>query len=108
MKQKDQKRNSSPSVTRVVLLLAIIVVVSSLVTFLLLHFFNERPDEVKFIEYDYSVKERVGLVLDNDALHFGGGPPGARLQRSINLSTSKAARVHVSTDVESSLELFPD
>jgi hypothetical protein len=41
------------------------------------------------------VKDHVGLNFDPDAIHFGGGPPGAILDRTFNLTTTEPLYVSI-------------
>lgn len=42
--------------------------------------------EVRFVDMDFEVKDGVAFNLDNDSLHFGGGPPGGGARRNIDIS----------------------
>lgn len=103
-KKKNIPKDNAPQVTsinRIVVLLVLVVLVSSLTTIIVLkNFSKDVPHEIKRLPYDFKVTENVSFVLDTDALHFGGGPNGARLQRGLNITTSQDARVHISWDGE--------
>ncbi len=72
-----------------------VAIISTIVAYVL--FSPSSPEHVS-IEYTFSVQSEIGFVLDSDALHFGGGPPGARLQRGLNISSTRDARVVLSWD----------
>lgn len=78
-------------------LLALIVVLA-LVPVGVAIFSDAPPIAIKELSYDFEVKDSVGFVLENDALHFGGGPPGATMQRNITLSAPYDAEVEVRYD----------
>ena len=54
---------------------------------------EEPPREVREINYTFSIKEGLGFNLDEDKLHFGGGPTHAILQRELIIASEFDARV---------------
>ncbi len=87
------------SVTSVVAFIILVVLLSSLITLLLFKFFHQpEPSSVEKLPYDFTVVNDVSFVLDTDALHFGGGPQGARLERGMNISVSQDSLVKISWD----------
>jgi len=80
----------------IVLLIIVVVVASSAVTLLLFKNASPEPFDVKRLSYDFEVVNEVSFVLDRDILHFGGGPLKARLQRGLNITTSKDALLKIS------------
>lgn len=82
------------NVIRLSVILLIIVALTSTVTIVMS---NKDPDQIQTMPYVFSVKDRIGIVLDTDALYFGGAPSGTRLKRSLNISVQQAANVDVST-----------
>ncbi len=58
------------------------IILSSIAFFSLL---QEKKLHTEVIHYDYVVMEELGMILDNDILHFGGLMPGARSERSISV-----------------------
>lgn len=94
------RMKKAPSVSRIVLLLVGVVLLSSIATLTIIELSGSRPYATQEIEYTYAVRDRVGIVLDTDALHFGTGPRGATLQRGINLSLPYDARVRIDADTD--------
>ena len=66
----------------------------------LVHFIKIKnaPFEVKNLNYDFKVKQAIGLNVDTDILHMGGGPVGSVLERSIDISSPKDALVRIFVD----------
>lgn len=95
-KRVPKRKNDLTSVTNIVLLIIVVVLVSSLVTLLIVNHTHKKTFEVKRLAYDFTVTDGVSMLLDTDILHFGGGPAGARLQRGLNITTSKDAKVKIS------------
>lgn len=95
-KNLPKRQNRITSVTSIVLLIILVVLVSSLATLLIIKNTSHKPFETKRLAYDFTVTNGISLVLDTDILHFGGGPAGARLQRSLNVTTSKDAKLKIS------------
>lgn len=96
VRKKQKNKSRTQSIGFVVFLIVVVVIISSLVTILILNSVNAKPDEVSRLPYDFSVTNAVSMVLDNDIMHFGGGPNGARLERSMNITASSDALVKVS------------
>lgn len=94
------RMKKAPSVSRVVLLLIVVVLLSSFITLAVIELGTSRPYATQEIEYTYAVRDRVGIVLDTDALHFGTGPRGATLQRGINLTIPYDAQVRIDADTD--------
>jgi hypothetical protein len=89
-----KKKKSSSSTFRFVILLLIIAFLCVGITAMLYSsLIEEKPFEVKRLPYDFVVKDSVGINLDTDILHFGGGPAGSQLQRSLNLTSQNDAFV---------------
>ena len=77
----------------------VLILVSISVTALLYTLIQQNTPKViasQTLAYDFNVQEHVGMNLDNDILHFGGGPPGSVLSRSINVSVDLSGVVIVS------------
>lgn len=91
-----RKNNSSRSIGMIVLLIIVVVLISSLVTVLVFKGVNPKPYEIERLPYDFKVTNAISFVLDDDILHFGGGPAGARLRRGMNVTTSKDALLKIS------------
>lgn len=95
-KNVPKRKNSITSVTNIVLLIVVVVLVSSLVTLLVVKNVSPKPYEIKRLAYDFEVTDAVSFKLDDDMFHFGGGPAGVRLQRGLNVTTSKDANLKIS------------
>ncbi|MGM5481811.1 MAG: hypothetical protein ACQESE_05380 [Nanobdellota archaeon] len=92
------KKRSSYDQNTIVALLSIIVIVVALGV--MIYFavsssptLEKKPFSHSTIDYDFSVSQEVGFVLDSDMLHFGGAPPGAKLKRGLEINSSRDARV---------------
>ena len=97
MSVRTNSSNKTPrSIISIIVLLVVVILISSLVTILIIKNQSAKPFDVKTLNYDFQVTPNVSFVLDSDILHFGGGPVGSRLQRSIDLSSSRTAIVKVS------------
>lgn len=104
--KKRHFRSSVRSRKRLLLSAVLIVVLLYSVVLLLVSVFAlSTPYLVENIPYDFSVKDKLGVNVDSDSLHFGGGPAGVILQRSLAFTVEQDSRVVVSWDGPGSLSV---
>lgn len=97
--QRKKIRSSPESRKRLLLSMVLVVMLVYLVTILLVSVFKlSSPYRVDVVPYDFSVKEHLGVNVDSDIIHFGGGPPGVLLSRSVILEAEVDSRVTVFWD----------
>ncbi|MFW5865997.1 MAG: hypothetical protein ACOCU6_02800 [Nanoarchaeota archaeon] len=88
-RQSLKEKNALSKKNSLLAIISIFVVVIALVIMMFFALQNSvRDDGVirSSIAYDYQVIDEIGVNIDTDALHFGGGPRGAIRQRSLNLT----------------------
>ena len=104
---KRKKKTSIGQNKRVVVILAslIVLVILSTATILLLLKASERPYKVKTLDFDFKVKDELGFNLDPDKVHFGGGPPGVSLKRTVNLEVDEPSFVKVLVDCDVNISM---
>jgi hypothetical protein len=97
---KKRKSCSNPNSRKKMFILSILIVLFIYgITMILITVFSfNNPYRVEDMTYDFVVKDRMGINLDSDYLHFGGGPAGIILQRSIIISSDQDSKVSVSWD----------
>lgn len=99
-----KRKKPSSSTARLLILLVIIALLCVGITALIYTSVKEdSPFEVRRLPYDFVVKDSVGINLDTDIMHFGGGPHGSNLQRSLNLTSSRDAFVVITWQGEGDL-----
>ena len=95
---RRRKPRSSPLSRKRILLFSIIIILLVYgVSMLLISIFSmSSPYRIEVMDYDFTVKDGIGINLDSDYLHFGGGPSGAFLERSISITSDMPAKVSIS------------
>lgn len=98
-KSASATRKSGLDNNRIIAAVSLLVILISLIV--MVFFVSDIPGDQKpfsrsTIDYDFTVSEEVGFVLDDDMLHFGGGPRGAKLKRGLDINSSRDARVVLS------------
>jgi glutamine cyclotransferase len=85
IKTKKNKNNLKKLVFSLLILFIII--------FSIIFYFNSnkeiKPMLVKEIPYDYRISQHLGLIVDNDSLHFGTMMYGGSATREITLNTKE-------------------
>jgi hypothetical protein len=74
---------------------ALIIIIIVGLVFTLVSLARHSPVEVTSLPYTFKVKEKVGINLDTDKFHFGGGIPGTSLQRKLNITAPYDTTVHI-------------
>ncbi len=75
----------------------LIVIIIFFVVFSIIALTRSTPTEIRSINYTFTVKDALGFNLDTDKLHFGGGPSGVTLQRTLDISSTYDSIVEIET-----------
>jgi len=97
MVAKKRFRSSVLSRKRLFISAILMILLGYGVSLLLVSVFSiVSPYRIETLDYDFMVKDNVGVNVDVDSLHFGGGPAGITLERSLSLTSDRDARVVIS------------
>lgn len=106
VKKIKKFRSNSMSRKRVLIISILIILLVYGVSLLLISVFSmSAPYRVESMPYDFIVKDNIGFNLDSDYMHFGGGPNGATLERSMTLFSDRPAKVSITWEGEGNLNV---
>lgn len=92
-KKQSTKRNN----VKILLLILGVALLSVLASLAVSEFLlADEPFDIYTLNYDFQIIDEVVFNLDEDILHFGGGLPNSVMERSINITSKKDARVDIS------------
>lgn len=91
--QKKRSNKKNPTLRLVLIVVIIALLCIGITAMIYSSFLKKSPFETQSLNYNYKVKNHSSFNLDTDSLHFGGGLPGAVLQRGLNITSPKDAFV---------------